>query len=69
MGHAPGQADRRVWLVELTPEGEQVFAEEDAVYRQVAAAMLAPLDPAERATLAALMDKITASGEIAVLED
>lgn len=63
------QADRRVWLVELTPEGEEVFAEEDAVYREVAAAMLAPLDPAERATLAALMDKITALGEIAVPED
>ncbi|QXD14126.1 MarR family transcriptional regulator [Rhodocaloribacter litoris] len=56
------RADRRVWLVELTSEGEQVFAEEDAVYREVVAAMLAPLDPSERATLAALMEKITAAG-------
>lgn len=55
-------ADRRVWRVELTPEGEQVFAEEDAVYRQVAAAMLAPLDAGERATLAALLEKVTAAG-------
>ncbi|NNF56917.1 MAG: MarR family transcriptional regulator [Rhodothermaceae bacterium] len=59
------EADRRVWLVELTAAGEQAFAEDAALYRQVAAAMLDPLDAAERETLAVLLEKITAvSGEV-----
>jgi DNA-binding MarR family transcriptional regulator len=57
------EADRRVWLVELTTEGKQAFAEDDALYRQVATAMLDPLDAAERKTLALLLEKITAASE------
>ena len=52
------EADRRVWLVELTTEGEHAFAEDTALYRQVAAAMLEPLDAVERETLAVLLEKI-----------
>lgn len=58
------QTDRRVWLVELTANGRRAFAEEDGVYRQVAGAMLAPLDNAERATLTALLQKITLAADL-----
>ena len=51
-------ADRRAWLVELTPAGEAVARAEAAAYARVAAAMLAPLGDAERATLVDLLTRI-----------
>ena len=56
-------ADRRVWLVELTEAGREAFAEEDAVYQGVARVMLDPLDADERATLVALLEKITLASD------
>ncbi|WP_412063396.1 MarR family winged helix-turn-helix transcriptional regulator [Rubrivirga sp. IMCC45206] len=53
------QADRRVWLVELTDEGRRAFEAEDAVRKTAVDAMLAPLDDGERAALVALLEKIT----------
>jgi len=52
------ETDRRVWRVALTPAGEAVFADESAAYERVAAALLAPLAPAERETLVALLDRV-----------
>jgi DNA-binding MarR family transcriptional regulator len=57
------ETDRRVWVVELTADGRHAFDEEDAVYKQVAGAMLAPLDDDERAAFAALLEKITVAGD------
>lgn len=52
------EADRRVWLVELTPKGQSAFAEEEAVYEGVAREMLRPLSPAEQRTLTDLLARI-----------
>ena len=50
--------DRRVWLVELTESGLALYADQEKIYRTIAAEMLAPLDEAEQKTLIALMDRI-----------
>ena len=52
------EADRRVWLVELTAEGEAVFQAESAAYERVAAAMLGPLTEADRETLLDLLARV-----------
>ena len=51
-------ADRRVWHVELTAEGEATFRAERVAYDRVAAAMLDPLSPADREVLLALLDRV-----------
>ena len=51
-------ADRRVWLAELTPDGEAVAEAEAEAYRAVAASMLAPLSPADRQALVDLLTRI-----------
>lgn len=53
------KADRRVWLVELTDAGEEVVADMNALYRQVAASMLDPLSEEEQATFVSLFIKVT----------
>ncbi|MEL6611797.1 MAG: MarR family transcriptional regulator [Bacteroidota bacterium] len=52
------EEDRRVWLAELTEAGTRVYADEDAVYRQAAAEMLAPLSPEEQRALVQLFKKM-----------
>ena len=52
--------DRRVWLVELTESGLTLYADQEKLYRTIAAEMLAPLDEAEQDTLIALMSRIGA---------
>lgn len=53
------EADRRVWLVELTDAGRRAYEAEDAVRKKAVEAMLAPLGDGERETLVALLQKIT----------
>ena len=53
--------DRRVWLVELTESGLALYADQEKLYRAIAAEMLAPLDEAEQETLIALMERIGAT--------
>ena len=55
------ETDRRVWLAELTPDGEALFEAESAAYQHLAVAMLKPLEPGERETLLQLLDRIQAS--------
>ncbi|MEM1118470.1 MAG: MarR family transcriptional regulator [Bacteroidota bacterium] len=55
-------ADRRVWRVDLTEAGRDVFAAESAAYERLAAEMLAPLEPAERETLVGLLGKMRPDG-------
>ena len=57
------EADRRVWLVELTAAGEEVFRAESAVYERVAAAMLGPLSEADRAALLYLLARVSETVE------
>lgn len=52
------EEDRRVWLVELTRDGQNVAKADDRVYEEVAADMLAPLSAAERKTLVRLLDRM-----------
>lgn len=52
------ETDRRVWLVELTEAGHDLFAAESAAYERLAAEMLAPLAPDERRTLVSLLDRM-----------
>ena len=53
--------DRRVWLVELTESGLDLYADQEKLYEAIAAEMLAPLDEAEQETLIALMERIGAT--------
>ena len=46
-----GATDRRVWLVGVTDAGRGVAASVDGAYRALAAGLLAPLSPADRADL------------------
>ena len=55
------EADRRVWLVELTERGRETFAAEDEVYGRIAAEMLSPLSASERATLIGLFERMWTS--------
>lgn len=55
------QADRRVWIVELTASGLEVYRDEDAIYRQAATEMMAPLDRDERETVVRLLEKMMAT--------
>ena len=50
--------DRRVWHVDLTARGREIHDAEAAVYREVAAQMLAPLEVAERETLISLIERV-----------
>lgn len=52
------QADRRVWLAELTPDGDAVFQADRVAYEQFAGALLATLDPADQRTLVTLMQRV-----------
>ncbi|MFQ5569175.1 MAG: MarR family winged helix-turn-helix transcriptional regulator [Rhodothermales bacterium] len=52
--------DRRVWLVTLTESGLELYADQEKLYRTIAAEMLASLDEADQDTLIALMDRIGA---------
>ncbi|MFG2819925.1 MarR family winged helix-turn-helix transcriptional regulator [Kitasatospora sp. NPDC048365] len=51
-------ADRRRVSVTITPAGRAALAELDGEARQVQDALLAPLDPAERAQLHALLGRV-----------
>ena len=53
--------DRRVWLVELTPDGDAVAQAEAEAYRAVAASMLDPLSAADREALIGLLARIQPS--------
>lgn len=53
--------DRRVWLVELTESGQTLYANQEKLYRIIAAEMLAPLNEAEQETFISLMDRIGAT--------
>ncbi|MGI9174412.1 MAG: MarR family winged helix-turn-helix transcriptional regulator [Rhodothermales bacterium] len=53
--------DRRVWLVELTAQGEEIVAAEDQVYQRIAEEMLTPLSAPERATLTRLLERMGTS--------
>lgn len=57
--------DRRVWLVELSTAGEELFAVQAKNYRTVAEELIVPLSDAERDTFVALLARMTqaASGE------
>ena len=52
------EADRRVWLVELTGTGEEIFRAESAVYERVAEAMLGPLPEPDRVALLDLLARV-----------
>ena len=52
------QTDRRAWLVELTDEGQEIFASEIEAYRQVAREMLSALPSDDQAVLIDLMETI-----------
>ena len=52
------QADRRVWLAELTAAGDAVFQADRVAYEQVAGALLATLDPDDQRTLVTLMQRV-----------
>lgn len=52
------ETDRRAWLVELTEAGQKLYAAESAAYEHLAADMLAALEPDERETLVALLDRM-----------
>lgn len=54
----PCGADRRRVLARLTPEGARLFAQVAARAAAVTAETLAPLSPAERATLVRLLEKM-----------
>jgi DNA-binding MarR family transcriptional regulator len=52
------EQDRRVVLVQLTPQGRRLHEQARQHHRQVAAAMLAPLNDREQRVFLALMHKI-----------
>ncbi len=52
--------DRRVCLVELTDKGQVLYADQEKLYRAIAAEMLAPLDTDEQDTLIQLMSRMVA---------
>ena len=53
--------DRRVWLVELTESGLDLYADQEKLYQAIAAEMLAPLDEVEQEVLITLMSRIGAT--------
>lgn len=53
--------DRRVWLVELTTAGQDVFEADSEAYRQVAKEMLAPLSAADQNALVAILERMQAT--------
>ncbi|MFN3687097.1 MarR family winged helix-turn-helix transcriptional regulator [Salinarimonas sp.] len=55
----PSEEDRRMHVVALTPEGERVVARALPMAAEITRLTLAPLTPAERATLVRLVRKIT----------
>ena len=53
--------DRRVWLVELTESGLDLYADQEKLYEAIAAEMLAPLNEVEQEVLITLMTRIGAT--------
>ena len=53
-----GQDDRRVWFVNLTDAGRDVFNAENEFLREVASTMLSPLTTEEQNTLIALLSRM-----------
>ena len=51
-------ADKRSFLLNLTPRGRSIFDETLPTFVRLQGAMLEPLDPGERETLSALLGKI-----------
>lgn len=62
-------ADRRVRLLELTSEGEQVLAAIQPAVQSAQQAIVAPLSTTEQAQLVALTKKILAANESLVVVD
>ncbi|WP_082476076.1 MarR family transcriptional regulator [Methylobacterium sp. Leaf99] len=58
---SPSPADRRAQHCRLTPEGCALLLRMEGAARQAHALTLAPLSPAEQATLIHLMKKVTAA--------
>jgi len=50
--------DRRVWIVELTDSGQEVYKAQEKVCRVVAHELLLPLNEKEQETLILLLDRI-----------
>lgn len=55
---SPSPGDRRVKLLHLSPEGEQVLEEVEAAVHRVQDRLLAPLAPESRATLMRLLAQL-----------
>jgi DNA-binding MarR family transcriptional regulator len=55
---SPSPSDRRVKLLHLSPEGEQVLREVEAAVSRVQERLLAPLAPESRATLMRLLAQL-----------
>ena len=55
---SPSPSDRRVKLLHLSPEGEQVLQEVEAAVERVQERLLAPLAPEGRATLMRLLAQL-----------
>lgn len=55
------EADRRVWLVELTEDGAEAVGSDNEVYRGLAAEMLESLSAEERTTLVGLFERLAAA--------
>ena len=55
------EADRRVWLAELTEAGRDVFEADHAAYERVAEAMLSALGPDERPVFVEMLERIGAA--------
>lgn len=53
------KVDRRVWLVELSDEGQKIFQVQAKNYRTVAEELIAPLTDAERKTFVGLLTRMT----------
>ncbi|WP_406286164.1 MarR family winged helix-turn-helix transcriptional regulator [Embleya sp. NBC_00896] len=59
---APDPNDRRKNAITLTPAGARRLAHQEPLVDAAMDALLAPLDPSERATFTALLGKVVASG-------
>jgi DNA-binding MarR family transcriptional regulator len=59
----PSPSDRRALALTLTGKGEKVFADAVRRIREHEAAMLAPLSEAERGSLVAMLQRISAAAE------
>jgi DNA-binding MarR family transcriptional regulator len=62
LARRPAPGDRRATLVELTPAGRQHVEQWQAFQRQLSEEVVAPLKPAERRQLLALLERIRTEG-------